>query len=283
MTGQWIWRVALAAIVLLGVADVRAAVAERTGRAVAEVGNQSIAVETFEARLAAERKRAVAENRVDAFGSPAKRKLLDQLVETKLFAINARAAGLDQRPDVKRKIEEAVDDVLARAMRDDVAASLDLSQPALRAYYDAHPGEFEVPGRVRARHVVVKTRPEAVALLGKLKRGADVAALAREQNIDSTRESGGDLGWVKRGVMVAPFETALFALHAGELSPVVQTSYGFHVIKAEEIESPKPKPFDAVAGEIRETLIAKDVERLRAELATRHRVTVHEEALKSIR
>ena len=89
--------------------------------------------------------------------------------------------------------------------------------------------------QVHARHILVETREEAEAALARIKGGEDFSAVAAEVSIDtSNKDEGGDLGWFSRGRMVAEFEEAAFALQSGELSEVVETDFGFHIILVEE-------------------------------------------------
>ncbi len=89
--------------------------------------------------------------------------------------------------------------------------------------------------QVRARHILLETEGEAKEVLERLKGGEDFAALAKELSQDpATKEKGGDLGWFPRGLMVPEFDEVAFALQPGEVSDVVQTPYGFHIIKVEE-------------------------------------------------
>lgn len=91
--------------------------------------------------------------------------------------------------------------------------------------------------QVRASHILVKTREEAQAILGQLRsNGAKFEDLARQKSqCPSGRQGGGDLGWFGRGRMVKPFEDAAFSLNRGALSEVVQTKFGFHVIKVTDV------------------------------------------------
>jgi len=252
-------------------------------RVVAEVRGQPILAADVQQQLAANRKQAAADGRLDAFGSKAPAVALDQLIDVKLFALAAREQGLDQRADIRRQIEKLVDQFLAQTVVGERAAQLPLGDEVLRRYYEGHLAEFEQPGRVRARHIVVKTQAEAESILGRLRRNADFVQLARASNIDSTRDTGGELGWVARGVMVAGFEKALFSLKVGEVSPVVQTPFGFHLVKVEEIESPARKPFESVMAEVRQKVMQADILAWKASLRETLTVKVNEQVLASIR
>ncbi len=92
--------------------------------------------------------------------------------------------------------------------------------------------------KVGARHVLVKDQKLAEELLVKLQGGADFTAIAKEFSIEpGAKESGGDLGFFGHGAMVKPFEDAAFALKTGEISGVVETEFGFHIIKSEGVKT----------------------------------------------
>jgi len=97
---------------------------------------------------------------------------------------------------------------------------------------------FQVYGlaeQVHARHILVKTEAEAKQVLARLRAGEDFAKVAQEVSTDTgSSAQGGDLGWVGRGVMVAPFELAAFSLGVGELSEPVRSQFGFHIIQVLE-------------------------------------------------
>ncbi len=90
--------------------------------------------------------------------------------------------------------------------------------------------------QVRASHILVKTREEAQAILGQLRSGAKFEDLAKQKSQCPSGKQGGDLGWFGRDRMVKPFEDAAFSLSKGALSEVVQTKFGFHVIKVTDVK-----------------------------------------------
>ena len=83
----------------------------------------------------------------------------------------------------------------------------------------------------RASHILVKDRAQAQALLLRIKQGADFASLARENSTCPSKSQGGDLGWFGPGKMVPAFESACKGLGVGSVSDLVQTQFGFHIIK----------------------------------------------------
>ncbi|MHB1295825.1 MAG: peptidylprolyl isomerase [Anaerolineae bacterium] len=102
--------------------------------------------------------------------------------------------------------------------------------------------------QVHARHVLVDTSEAAEDVLARLEAGEDFAALATELSLDtSTKDQGGDLGWFGRGAMDSTFEEAAFALQPGETSGVVQSSYGYHVIRVDERDANRIMDADALA------------------------------------
>ena len=83
----------------------------------------------------------------------------------------------------------------------------------------------------RASHILVKDRSQAEELLKRLKQGASFESLAREHSTCPSKSSGGDLGWFGPGKMVVPFESAVKRLSPGSIGDVVQTQFGYHLIK----------------------------------------------------
>jgi peptidyl-prolyl cis-trans isomerase C len=251
-------------------------------KVVATVGSKQIVVADVRDELVAERTRDLAQNRLDSYTSKAPELALQRLVDIKLLAAEATDRRLDRAPDVKRRLDDLIDESLAGVLIADMVKTLPLDEKALRDYYQTHLAEFTPPGRRRARHIVVKTEGEARALAQQVAQGADVGELAKSHNIDSTRQNGGDLGWIGRGVMVPAFEQALFALKVGETSPVVQTMFGFHLVQLQEIEQAKPPEFDKVRDAVKQKLLENRLTAFKDQLRAKYSIRVNKDALAEV-
>jgi len=170
-------------------------------------------------------------------------------------------------------------------LRDVKLLSLDVSglpeptvtDAAIEAYYFRNRSLYENPERVHASHILFMTqgKPESEAeaiktkaeeVLKRIKEGADFAALAKEYSEDpGSGANGGDLSWVTRGQMVPEFEQATFTLQPGTISDLVETEFGFHIIKVHEKETARLRPLAEVRDDIQNAVIQeeRELERMR--------------------
>lgn len=165
--------------------------------------------------------------------------------------------------DVERDMRT---NLIIKAYMDSLMSQTDsVNEDDLRAYYDQHQDEFGPHREVHARHILIRmdpnadqmtqatTKAKAEAVLAEAKKkGADFSALAAKNSEDETNaQNGGDLGWFGPGRMVASFDSATFALKPGEVSGLVQTQFGYHIIKLEEDRMSEAQDFDQVKDSIR--------------------------------
>ena len=221
------------------------------------------------------------------------RGILDQLVDQRLLEQEAASrnikatdaevnAGIDQmkkqapNPEAfakalaSRKMTE--NDLRAEArqrltvdklLTTEIEPKAAVTEADIADFYKKNPQFFMQPEALRASHILIKAenaegKPAAKAkaddLLRQIKGGADFAALAKQHSNDGSAAGGGDLGFFPRGQMVKPFEDAAFALKPGEVSPVVESEFGYHIIKAAEHRDARTVPLAEVSDRIAQAL-----------------------------
>ncbi|MCK9217775.1 MAG: peptidylprolyl isomerase [Firmicutes bacterium] len=117
-------------------------------------------------------------------------------------------------------------------LKEIITKDIDIADEEIEAYYTTHMDMFY---RIKASHILLETEDEAREILIRVNAGEDFNALAKEYSIDpSVKENNGDLGYFRHGEMVEPFEEAAFSLKPGEISNIVKSQYGFHIIKVED-------------------------------------------------
>jgi parvulin-like peptidyl-prolyl isomerase len=150
---------------------------------------------------------------------------------------------------------EVGDGILIQSVADALTQGIGATDEQVAAYYQAHQAEYDRPEEVRVRHILVKEKAKAEQLLNQLKQGANFEALAREHSEDpGSKGEGGDLGFFAKGRMVPEFETEAFRLKPGELSGLVQTQFGFHILQGVEHRDARRVPLDEVKTEIKDKL-----------------------------
>ncbi|QJD82319.1 peptidylprolyl isomerase [Cohnella herbarum] len=207
--------------------------------------------------------------------------LVDGLAQTKIIDMESEKAGVTITDDDIAKEIEVIKTQYGMASDDDLNAALQQSgftlddfkekqikpqlkikklfesqHPAtaedLKAYFDTNKETFATtPKEVRASHILLSTKEDADAVLAELKAGKDFATLAKEKSQDpGSKDKGGDLDFFGRGVMHAEFEDAAFALAKGEMSEVVQSQSGFHIIKLTDVKEAVIPEYDTVKDKV---------------------------------
>jgi peptidyl-prolyl cis-trans isomerase D len=152
----------------------------------------------------------------------------------------------------------------------DAESKITVDAADLQNYYDKNKDNFRVPERVKVRHILIETPPagpdgkvdqkavdaaraKAEDVLKQVRAGGDFAALAKKYSQDpGSKDNGGEmgLGWITRGQTVAEFEKAAFSQNKGQISDLVQTTFGFHIIQTEDKEEARLKPLSEVKADI---------------------------------
>jgi peptidyl-prolyl cis-trans isomerase C len=172
--------------------------------------------------------------------------LLDNLIRAELVASQAEKDGVAKDPDTANLLALTRLQVLSQAVSQHYLKDKKPTDEELRAEYESQIGTLPKT-EYHAQHILVASEASANQLIDQLKKGADFGDLAKKNSTDSSKTSGGDLGWFTPDRMVRPFAEAVLTLKKGEytLHPV-QTQYGWHIIKLLDTRDATPPPFDAV-------------------------------------
>ena len=154
-----------------------------------------------------------------------------------------------------------------------IASKIVITETETRAYYDSNPQMFKKPPQVKASHILIKfdagadetqkaeARKKIEAVQQKVKAGGDFAELAKEYSEGPSKTRGGDLGFFRRGQMVKPFEDAAFAMKPNEVSEIVETRFGYHLIKVYEIKSEETLVYSEVKDKISQRMRQEKIEK----------------------
>lgn len=185
-------------------------------------------------------------------------RLLKKIMQERVLAADAKRLGIDKDPGVKEQIEIMINNQLtSELLKKEVAEKISVSDEEAGIYYRLHADEYKMPETVRVRHILVAVgkdagedtrkaaRDKALSILKRIRAGEDFGKLAEDLSDDNgSKARGGDLGFFPRGKMIKPFEEAAFLLKAGEVSDIVETKYGYHIIKCEEKKTAGVIPFE---------------------------------------
>lgn len=153
---------------------------------------------------------------------------------------------------------------------DDVRTQVNITDAQLKQYYTDHLADYRVPDRVRVAHILFKTTGKSSAevkalqktaqdVLAKIKAGANFADMAKKYSEDTSASNGGEIGWVEHGQTVQAFDTAAFSMKPGEISGLIHTEYGIHIIKVLDKQTAHLQTFNEVEDSIRSALSKQQI------------------------
>ncbi len=227
-----------------------------------------------------------------------KEKFVDDLVMRELFYQQAKKDGIEKDPEYIKQLEEIKKKVLAQMLLLKTMEKAEVTTEEAKKYYEENKKEYEVPEQIEAAHILIKIEDpgdeaadkaalqKAEEVLKKVNEGGDFAELAKENSSCPSSAKGGALGSFPRGAMVPEFEEAAFSLKEGEISGIVKTKFGYHIIKLIKKVPAQTQTFAEVEDQIKETLLQEKkkaaVETLNKELREKAKITVNKEAIESM-
>ncbi|OCA86996.1 foldase [Bacillus sp. FJAT-27986] len=166
-------------------------------------------------------------------------------------ALEASSLTLD---DLKEDI--AVNIKIEKLMQEDI----EITEDEVKAYYEENKANYDQSEQVEVSHILVEDEDKAKELLKKIKDGEDFAELAKENSTDTaSAENGGELGYISEGEMVEEFEKAAFALEVDEVSDVVKSEYGYHIIKATGHKEAKESTYEESKEDAKEAALSEKI------------------------
>ena len=165
------------------------------------------------------------------------------------------------------KADAREDMAIGQMIEGEIAGRLEVKPEQVQDFYAKNPDQFQQPERVRASHILIpvpenadaaakaQARAKAEQVLKEVKAGGDFGALAKQHSSDpGSAANGGDLGFFQQGQMVGPFNDVAFSLKPGATSDLVETQFGFHIIRVAEKEAPRTVPLDEVRPQVEQYL-----------------------------
>ncbi len=254
---------------------------KKEGKTLAEVDGKVITTEDFKNevdRLPPYLKPMVQSNE-------GRKELLDSMIVRQILLEQAKKDGVDKSKEVSDRLDDLRKRLIVETyLKKKVEAEAKVTDEEMKKFYDDNKDKFKTGDQVRASHILVKTEKEAQDILAQLKKGGSFEDLAKKFSGDSSAAKGGDLGWFPKGAMVPEFDKVAFSLKQGELSGVVKTNFGYHIIKVTGKRAAGIRSFDEMKEQIKTNLLpAKQqqiFQKMKDDLKKNAKVTINEEALK---
>ena len=245
------------------------------------VGNKFITLNDFKHRLAKlpPYYREVADKN--------KKTLFDDMIVESLFLEDAIRKGVDRDKEVRDIIEEARKKIIiAKFVKTEVDDKIKISEEDMKKYYEEHKDDFKKPEMWRASHILVASEGEAKEILAQLSNGKSFETIAKEKSIDATASRGGDVGYFRKGQVVPEFENVCFNLKQGQVSDIIHTQFGYHIIKLTDKKNETIQSFEEAKPGIENELKVKKrnevFDKLVLDLKNKYRVNIENDAMKAI-
>lgn len=210
--------------------------------------------------------------------------IVEQLVTERLLMQKAKEAGIvadealvnerfeqakTQRPDLSEDVLKGLiekDSMIQQLLEAEVISKVTVSDEDAQKFYDEQKEQFQEAEQVQASHILIQVAQDASdedkqaarqkidEVLTLAKEGGDFAELAKEYSEGPSKDQGGDLGFFPKGAMVKPFEEVAFAMNEGDISDVVETQFGYHIIKLIGKKEAREVPFEEVKEQLKGSL-----------------------------
>jgi peptidyl-prolyl cis-trans isomerase C len=216
-----------------------------------------------------------------------KKTYLDNLVVKKLLLREAKKDKIDSEKEFQDRFADIKEQLLIESLlKKKISAASQLSDDELKKYHEAHKEEFKKGDEVSTRHILLKSEEEAKQVKGKLDKGEDFVELAKKYSIDpNAKVTGGDVGSHPKGTLLPEYEAAAFKLtKPGQVSGIVKSQLGYHIIRMEGMKPATYVPFEEVKEFIKQKIAQEKQKELLdkyiQDLKKTAKITINEDLLK---
>ena len=210
--------------------------------------------------------------------------VLDQIISEKLLIQEAENMGLKEDNDVLEQIKKMTEQILVQVLIErEILDKIKVDDEEVLEYYEQNKDSFTEKEQVHLYNILLETEKEAQDVLEQLKAGGDFNEIAIEKSTGPSATQGGDLGYLTKGTIIPEIEEVVFALELEELSEVIKTDFGFHILKITEKKPETIKTLEEAKEDIIQTLLPdkqkEAFENLLEELKSKSEIEINEEAL----
>ena len=222
-------------------------------KVLAKVNGKEIFQSDFDALL-----QSIGPQRAMQFQSPeGQKQLLDELVHQELFLIDGIENKIEDTDEFKVELEFVKENMIKQMMIRNVLSSVSVADEEIEAFYKENAQMYKQAEAVEASHILVDEEEKAKNILKELEDGKIFEDAAKEHSSCPSAQNGGGLGEFTRGKMVPEFENVAFGLAVDEISGVVLTQFGFHIIKVTSKKEAEQSSLKDAKEQIRETVLLK--------------------------
>jgi peptidyl-prolyl cis-trans isomerase C len=253
------------------------------GKVLATIDNDKITLEEFNKEL----DKIPMNMKMLVATQSGKKNYLDRLVVKKLLLKEATKEKIESEKDFQAKLTDIREQlVIESLLKKKLSVDSKLTDEDLKKYYDTNKDTFKKEKEINTRHILLKTEEEAKQVQGKLVKGEDFAELARQYSVDpNAKTTGGDIGFHPKGTLLPEYEAAAFKLSkVGQMSGIVKTQFGFHIIRLEGTRPLSYVPFEEVKDFIRQKIAQEKqkeiLEKYLEDLKKAAKITINEDLLK---
>ena len=256
---------------------------KKEGKVLAEVNGGSITTGDFDRELKnlPEYLKAMADT------PQGRKEMLDTMVIRELILQQASKDGLDKGAEIEDKLQDLKKRLIVESfLKKKVEVESKVSDEDMKKFYEQNKDKFKSGEQIKASHILVKAEKDAKDVLSQLKAGGNFEEIAKKSSVDSSSAKGGDLGWFGKGSMVPAFEKAALALKEGQVSDVVKSDFGFHIIKLTGKRPAGIRPFEEVKEQIKGAIMPTKqqevFQKIKEELKKTAKITIKEDVLNSV-